>query len=76
MKAKYWIEQQRRYVDYELPDGSSCYENDMDKIISCACCGKKVLYGDTYTLRRIHTASGFGYSVCGDCYYSGEQRRN
>jgi len=75
MKAKYWIEHQHRYVDYELPEGASCHENDMEKIVSCACCGRKIKYGKTYTSRKIHTASGFGYGVCEDCYYSGEQRR-
>ena len=25
-------------------------------------------YGDTYTSLEIHTAMGFGYGVCEDCY--------
>lgn len=69
MTAKIWNELKQEYEPYELPEGSSCYESDMDKVVSCACCGKKVVYGNTYTSHAIHTPVGFGYAVCGECYF-------
>lgn len=68
MKAKYWIEHENRYIPYELPEGSCLYCNDMNKEITCARCGKKVNYGDTYTSRCIHNDIGFGYAVCEKCH--------
>lgn len=41
MQARIWNETKGTYDPYELPEGSSKYENDMDVIVSCACCGKK-----------------------------------
>lgn len=69
MTAKIWNETKHEYEPYVLPKGASCHETDMDKIVSCACCGKKLKYGETYTSRRIHTELGFGYAVCGECYF-------
>ena len=46
MQARIWNETKGTYDPYELPEGSSKYENDMDVIVSCACCGKKITYGD------------------------------
>lgn len=40
----------------------------MDEVIPCAECGKKILYGDGYTSRKIHNVSGMGYVVCERCY--------
>lgn len=53
-------------------EGSSCYEADMNKVVSCASCGKKILYGNGYTSHRIHTNMGFGYAVCERCYFDRE----
>ena len=69
MKAKIWVDSKQKYESYELPDGATMYENDMDKVVSCACCGKKVLYGNTYNSHKIHGEFGFSYAVCGDCYF-------
>ena len=69
MQARKWNETKGTYDPYELPEGSSKYENDMDVIVSCACCGKKITYGDAYTSHKIYDHIGFGYVVCGDCYF-------
>ena len=69
MKAKIWVDSKQNYEPYELPNGATMYETDMDKVVSCACCGKKVLYGNTYTSHKIHGEFGFAYAVCGDCYF-------
>lgn len=58
-----------QYEDYALPEGASLYEDDMNKDIACAECGKKIKYGMSYTSRIIQNDAGFGYAVCKDCYY-------
>lgn len=56
--------------DYEVPDSWVCkyYSNDMEEIVNCPHCGKKLMYGNAYTSREIMTPRGFGYGVCPDCY--------
>lgn len=56
------------YVNYDLPDGASRYEKNMEKEISCCCCGKRVKYGECYTSRTILDDIGIGYAECEDCY--------
>lgn len=68
MLAKKWNFSKDEYEDYELPEEATTYSNDMNKIVSCARCGKKVLFGEAYTSRQIHTPGGFGYAVCEKCY--------
>lgn len=69
MEARIWNEVKNDYDPYELPEGASLYEQNMDTVVSCACCGKKVIYGNAYTSHKIHDYIGFGYAVCGDCYF-------
>ena len=68
MKARKWIEKEKKYIDYELPEGATLCETDMNKQISCCSCGKKILYGNSYTSLTIHTIGGFGYVECQECY--------
>lgn len=68
MKANIWNFLTRQYSDYELPEGSTLYENNMNKVVSCACCGKKIIYGESYTSRKIHSELGLGYCVCYECH--------
>ena len=58
-----------KYIPYKLPEGSTLYEVDLDKVVSCCSCGRSVKYGETYTSRRIHTEFGLGYAECEKCYY-------
>ena len=44
------------------------YSEDMNEIVNCCQCLKRVRYGDTYTSKEIHTNLGFGFAVCEDCY--------
>lgn len=69
MKAKKWIDEKHCYVDCEISDNCSIYEEDMDKEVDCCCCGKKVKFGDTYTSRHYHTSFGMGYAECEKCYF-------
>lgn len=53
---------------YELPAGATKYEDEMRKIVPCACCWKPIHYGDSYTSATILDGVGFGYMICGECY--------
>lgn len=68
MAIKY-IEKTGLYEPYVLPDGAILFETDMNKIVSCCSCGKKIKYGKSYTSRHIHNQMGIGYAECEDCYY-------
>ena len=52
------------------------YSEDMNEIVNCCQCLKKVKFEDTYTSNEIHTDLGFGFAVCEDCYKEeGERKR-
>lgn len=70
MELNKWNWNKREYEPYVIPDGWNVktYSNDMDEIVNCPHCGKKLSYGDTYTSREIHTQFGMGFGVCGECY--------
>lgn len=40
----------------------------MEKMVPCAQCGRMFKFGEMYTSREVHTAHGFGYAVCAECY--------
>lgn len=63
-----WVPAKHEYEPYYLPDGASCYEEDMDKVVSCAQCGRAVTFGGCYTSLKVHTQIGFGYAVCHECH--------
>lgn len=71
-----WNYDKQAYELYMIPSTWSVksYSNDMDEIVNCACCGRPMTYGSCYTSKEIHTPHGFGYAVCGDCYF-GERVR-
>lgn len=72
-----WNRQKHKYEDYEVPVNWNVksYCNDLEEIVNYAQCGKELKYGDTYTSLEIHTAMGFGYGVCEDCYEFEWKRR-
>lgn len=67
--AQKWDFKGRVYRPYRIPDSWFCvpYSTDMDAVINCASCGKTLVFGDSYTSRCIHNATGFGYAVCAEC---------
>lgn len=73
-----WNWDKREYEDCEIPDDWSCkvYSEDMDEIVNCAHCGKKIRFGEGYTSMEIHTKAGWGYVVCKDCYAEEWERRD
>lgn len=67
MKAQKWNPKTKKYYDYDLPEEACLYSDAMNKVVACAQCGRKMLFGDGYTSRQIHTEYGFGYAVCEKC---------
>ena len=65
-----WNYDEQAYETYEVPDdwNVKSYSEDMDEIVNCPHCGRKVTFGSCYTSREIHTPCGSGYEVCGECY--------
>lgn len=73
-----WDYKLHKYIDVEVPDKYNCkvYSNDMEEIVNCPHCGKKLKFGETYTSLEFHTTPlGFGYGVCQKCYDKEWERR-
>lgn len=62
-----WNYLKHEYDPYSLPDGATTIAG-LDEVVACADCGKKVIFGDTYTSMEIHNHFGMGYAVCPKCY--------
>lgn len=66
-----WDPVRRRYVPHPYPDDWDVdfFRTDLNTIVSCACCGKKLPYGGTYTSRELYAGPGlFGMAVCPECH--------
>lgn len=68
IRARKYNVELHEYEDILLPDECRTYEVDMEKMVPCAQCGRLHKYGDMYTSREVHTAYGFGFAVCRECY--------
>ena len=70
MKLQRWNYKIRQYEPYEVPDtwNVSAFCAEMDEIVTCPHCGENIPFGEGYTSREIHTATGMGYAVCESCY--------
>ena len=78
MKLKKWNVKEHEYEDYNVPDdwNVKTFSNDMDEIVNCCQCGKKMRYGEGYTSLEVHTPTcGFGYCTCDSCYEEEWKRR-
>lgn len=74
MNLRRWDEFKHEYMPYEVPDDwhVTIYETDMQTPVNCAQCGRELPFGRTYTSTQVQTLFGFGYAVCGDCYFGKE----
>lgn len=74
MKLRRYNEKKHIYEDYEVPNdwNVKLITNDMNEMINCCQCGKKMRFGDSFTSMQVHDVNGFGYAVCEDCYYDKE----
>ena len=78
MTLKKWNVKEHEYEDYNVPDdwNVKTFSNDMDEIVNCCQCGKKMRYGEGYTSLEVHTPTcGFGYCTCDSCYEEEWKRR-
>lgn len=77
MTLKRWNVGKRQYENYDVPDSRrvATFRNDMNEIVDCASCGKSIPYGLSYTSIEFHTAMGFGFCVCDECYEKEIARR-
>lgn len=67
--AHKWDFMKHKYDPVLLPNTCKTYADDLDEIVTCPSCGKKLPMGETYTSRRFHTpVTAFGYGVCHECY--------
>ena len=66
--AEKWDFEKHRSEPYNPPSYATIYEDDMEKIVVCADCGKPMKFGTSYVSLAIHNFMGFGYAVCADCH--------
>lgn len=73
-----WNVLTKEYEPLRIPNNWKCktYSNDMEELVNCPQCGKKIRFGDCYTSLEVHTNFGMGYAVCEDCYNKEWERRN
>ena len=78
MIIKKWNYEKHNYEDKQIPDDWKCktFSNDLEEKINCVNCGKKMVYGDSYTSMEYHTEAGFGYMVCEKCNRKEWVRKN
>lgn len=65
--AHKYDEKEKRYTLVTVPAQATFYERDLNTKIACASCGKKIVYGSSYTSREIFDFNGFGYAICQGC---------
>lgn len=60
----------KKYESYNIPIDwrTPLVCEDLNEKINCANCGRKTIYGSTYTSLKIHNGFGLGYPVCHYCY--------
>ncbi len=65
-----WNYKKQIYEPYNISDEWNCklYSEDLNEIVNCPHCGKKIKFGDCYTSLEIHNYIGFGFAVCEKCY--------
>lgn len=70
MLLKIWNYEKHKYEKYRVPDewNVKIYTGNMEEIINCAHCGRKIKAGDSNTSYEIHNEIGIGYGICGKCF--------
>ena len=72
-----WNYKTHQYDPFPIPDDWEVWliSDDMNRIVNCASCGRKIRFGDSYTSMEVQTELGFGYPVCPACYKQEIRRR-
>lgn len=78
MLLKKWNYQKHKYEPYEIPDSWNVkiYTNNMEEIINCAHCGRKIKAGDSHSSYEIQNDFGIGYGICEKCFNNEMFRKN
>lgn len=65
-----WNYEKHKYEKYCVPSewNVKIYTGNMEEIINCAHCGRKIKAGDSNTSCEIHNEVGIGYGICGRCF--------
>lgn len=65
-----WNYEKHKYEAHYVPVNWNVkiYADNMEEIINCAHCGKKIKAGDSYISYEIHNEVGIGYGVCEKCF--------
>ena len=65
-----WNYEKHKYERYRIPDewNVKIFTGNMEEIINCAHCGKKIKAGDSNTSYEIHNEAGIGYGICERCF--------
>lgn len=65
-----WNYEKHKYEKYCVPSewNVKIYTGNMEEIINCAHCGRKIKAGDSNTSCEIHNEIGIGYGICGKCF--------
>lgn len=67
-----WYPDKHKYQQINIPlsenDNIKLYTKNMDEMMNCINCFKKVKYGEMYTSRIYHNYMGLGYAVCKECH--------
>ena len=60
------------YEDYTVPTdwNITVSENDLNRKVQCASCGKKIKFGNAFPSKRIFSSTmDFSYAICKDCAF-------
>lgn len=63
-----WNFEKHCYEPWLISGNAALTKPNLDDMVDCCECGKKVRIGDTYTSLRVHNTFGLGYAVCDKCY--------
>lgn len=72
-----WNYEKHVYEPYAVPDDwkVSKYEDNLNAVVNCCQCGRKVIVDDTFSSHEIHDDLGLGFMVCSDCHDKEWKRR-
>ena len=69
MRAKLWDESAGDYSEVDVPDGCMHLGHDLEAMVTCPSCGKKVKYGSCYASHRFFVPKGiWALAVCPACH--------
>ena len=65
-----WDHKAHEYKPFPVPDDGVFVvcSDDLNQVVNCCQCLKKLLRGSAYTSLEVHNQFGLGYPVCEECY--------